>query len=86
MRDKAQSVGQVVVHIAFLRSNSPEARFVDVARRTYVIVEKYLADVLSRAYFVHNEREGNAIELSNLSIWSQSGQLPILLPNISDNC
>jgi RimJ/RimL family protein N-acetyltransferase len=31
--------------------------FMEVSRRTYVIIEKYLADVLSRTYPVHNERE-----------------------------
>lgn len=36
--------------------------FIEVSRRTYVIIEKYLADVLSRTYPVHNEREGKAVE------------------------
>ncbi len=34
--------------------------FVEVSRRTYVIIEKYLADVSRRTYPVHNEREGKA--------------------------
>jgi RimJ/RimL family protein N-acetyltransferase len=32
--------------------------FVEVSRRTYVIIEKYLADVSKRTYPVHNERDG----------------------------
>ncbi|MDH4291361.1 MAG: GNAT family N-acetyltransferase [Dehalococcoidia bacterium] len=36
--------------------------FIEVSKRTYVIIEKYLADVLSRTYPVHNEREGKAID------------------------
>jgi RimJ/RimL family protein N-acetyltransferase len=36
--------------------------FIEVSKRTYVILEKYLADVLSRTYPVHNERAGKAIE------------------------
>ena len=36
--------------------------FIEVSRRTYVIIEKYLADVLSRTYPVHNERKGKAVE------------------------
>jgi RimJ/RimL family protein N-acetyltransferase len=34
--------------------------FVDVSRRTYVIIEKYLADVSRRTYPVHSKREGRA--------------------------
>jgi RimJ/RimL family protein N-acetyltransferase len=30
--------------------------FTEVSRRTYVIIQKYLADVYSRTYPVHNER------------------------------
>jgi RimJ/RimL family protein N-acetyltransferase len=36
--------------------------FIEVSKRIYVIIEKYLADVLSRTYPVHNEREGKAID------------------------
>jgi RimJ/RimL family protein N-acetyltransferase len=36
--------------------------FIEVSKRTYVIIEKYLADVLRRTYPVHNEREGKVIE------------------------
>lgn len=36
--------------------------FKEVSKRTYVIIEKYLADVLSRIYPVHDEKEGKAIE------------------------
>ena len=36
--------------------------FIEVSRRTYVIIEKHFADVLSRTYPVHNERETKAIE------------------------
>lgn len=36
--------------------------FIEVSKRTYVIIEKHLADVLSRTYPVHNERETKAIE------------------------
>lgn len=36
--------------------------FVEVSKRTYVIIEKYLADVLSRTYPVHTERECKAVE------------------------
>jgi ribosomal protein S18 acetylase RimI-like enzyme len=32
--------------------------FMEVSKRTYVIIKKHLADVLSRTYPVHNEREG----------------------------
>jgi len=39
--------------------------FVEVSKRTYVIIEKYLADVLSRTYPVHNEREDRAAEQSS---------------------
>jgi RimJ/RimL family protein N-acetyltransferase len=39
--------------------------FVEVSKRTYVIIEKYLADVLSRTYPVHNEREDRAAEHSS---------------------
>jgi RimJ/RimL family protein N-acetyltransferase len=35
--------------------------FIEVSRRTYVISERYLADVSSRTYPVHNEREGKAV-------------------------
>ncbi len=31
--------------------------FVEVSKRTYVIIEEYLADVLSRTYPVHDERQ-----------------------------
>ena len=34
--------------------------FVQVSRRTYVIIEKYLADVSRRTYPVHNEEESEA--------------------------
>ncbi len=36
--------------------------FIEVSRRTYVIIEKYVADVLSRTYPVHNERDSEAVE------------------------
>ena len=36
--------------------------FVESSRRTYVIIEKYLADILGRTYPVHPQREGKAIE------------------------
>ncbi len=36
--------------------------FVEVSKRTYVIIERYLPDVLSRTYPVHDEREGKAVE------------------------
>jgi RimJ/RimL family protein N-acetyltransferase len=36
--------------------------FTEVSRRTYVIIQKYLADVSSRTYPVHNEREVKAAE------------------------
>jgi RimJ/RimL family protein N-acetyltransferase len=36
--------------------------FIEVSKRTYVIIEKHFADVLSRTYPVHNERETKAIE------------------------
>jgi len=36
--------------------------FVEVSRRTYVIIERYLADVLGRTYPVHPQREGKAME------------------------
>jgi len=39
--------------------------FVEVSKRTYVIIEKYLADVLRRTYPVHNEREDRAAEQSS---------------------
>jgi RimJ/RimL family protein N-acetyltransferase len=42
--------------------------FIEVSRRTYVVIEKYLADVSSRTYPLHNEREGKAIERSSSSI------------------
>jgi len=34
--------------------------FVEVSRRTYVIIEKYLAEVSRRTYPVHSEGEGKA--------------------------
>jgi hypothetical protein len=34
--------------------------FVEVSRRTYVIIERYLADVSRRTYPEHSEREGKA--------------------------
>jgi RimJ/RimL family protein N-acetyltransferase len=36
--------------------------FIEVSRRTYVIIGRYLADVSNRTYPVHNEREGKAVE------------------------
>ena len=36
--------------------------FMEVSRRTYVIIEKYLADVSGRTYPVHNERDTEAIK------------------------
>jgi len=36
--------------------------FIEVSKRTYVIIEKHFADVLSRTYPVHNERETKAVE------------------------
>ena len=36
--------------------------FVEISRRTYVIIERYLADVLKRTYPVHNEGECQAVE------------------------
>jgi len=36
--------------------------FVEVAKRTYVILKEYLADVLSRTYPVHSERQYEAVE------------------------
>ena len=36
--------------------------FIEVSKRTYVIIEEYLAEVLSRTYPVHNERACKAIE------------------------
>ena len=36
--------------------------FGEVSRRTYVVIEKYLANVSSRTHAVHNEREGEAVE------------------------
>lgn len=36
--------------------------FVEVSRRTYVIIEKYLAEVSSRTYPVHNERQCKEIK------------------------
>ena len=36
--------------------------FVESSRRTCVIIEKYLADILGRTYPVHPQREGKAIE------------------------
>jgi RimJ/RimL family protein N-acetyltransferase len=36
--------------------------FIEVSKRTYVIIQEYLADVLSRTYPVHNERERKAVE------------------------
>jgi RimJ/RimL family protein N-acetyltransferase len=36
--------------------------FVEVSRRTYVIIQEYLADVLSRTYPVHSERLCEAVE------------------------
>jgi RimJ/RimL family protein N-acetyltransferase len=39
--------------------------FIDVSKRTYVIIERYLADVLSRTYPVHNESEDEAVEQSS---------------------
>ncbi|OGN95665.1 MAG: hypothetical protein A2Z77_07765 [Chloroflexi bacterium RBG_13_51_36] len=36
--------------------------FTEVSRRTYVIIDKYLAGVSSRTYPVHNEREAKAAE------------------------
>ena len=36
--------------------------FVEVSKRTYVIIEEYLADVLRRTYPVHNDRDRNAVE------------------------
>jgi len=32
--------------------------FIEVSKRTYVIIEKHLADVLGRTYPMHNERNG----------------------------
>ena len=39
--------------------------FKEVSRRTYVIIERYLADVLSRTYPVHNQRADKAAEQSS---------------------
>jgi len=39
--------------------------FIEVSKQTYVILEKYLADVSSRTYPVHNERDGKAFEQSS---------------------
>jgi RimJ/RimL family protein N-acetyltransferase len=39
--------------------------FIEVSKRTYVIIERYLADVLSRIYPVHNEKEHKAVEQSS---------------------
>lgn len=36
--------------------------FLEISRRTYVIIEKYLAEVSSRTYPVHNERECTPID------------------------
>jgi RimJ/RimL family protein N-acetyltransferase len=36
--------------------------FMEVSKRTYVIIKRYLADVLSRTYPVHNEREFKGTE------------------------
>jgi len=36
--------------------------FIEVSRRTYVVIEKYLADVSSRTYPVRNERESKAAD------------------------
>jgi len=36
--------------------------FVEVSKRTYVIIHEYLTDVLSRTYPVHDERECKAVE------------------------
>ena len=36
--------------------------FVEVSRRTYVILQEYLADVLSRTYPVHGERQCEGVE------------------------
>jgi len=36
--------------------------FGEVSRRTYVVIEKYPANVSSRTHAVHNEREGEAVE------------------------
>jgi RimJ/RimL family protein N-acetyltransferase len=36
--------------------------FAEVSRRTYVIIQEYLADVLSRTYPVRSERECEAVE------------------------
>jgi len=35
--------------------------FIEVSRRTYVVIERYLADVSSRTYPVHNERGSKAL-------------------------
>jgi RimJ/RimL family protein N-acetyltransferase len=35
--------------------------FIEASRRTYVVIEKYLADVSSRTYPLHNERGGKAV-------------------------
>ena len=36
--------------------------FVEFSRRTYVVIEEYLAEVSSRTYPVHNESEGKEVE------------------------
>jgi len=36
--------------------------FIEVSRRTYVILQEYLADVLSRTYPVHSERQCEGVE------------------------
>ena len=35
--------------------------FIEVSRRTYVVIDKYLADVLSRTYPVYNERQARIV-------------------------
>jgi RimJ/RimL family protein N-acetyltransferase len=36
--------------------------FVEISRRTYVIIEKYLEEVSNRTYPIHNGREGKIVE------------------------